>query len=292
MTAPSQASPLNQVRQALLVTGEGLGPGTYPTVGVAFDTVPPGFVWTASIAITMSQQLTPGANSRSPLGSPNDADYLASMIWTLYRNGNAEVSWLGPGMLCDVQGFGNDVLAVGGQPGYSLVTANPNPVTPPRQVSIALIGYSGPEGQVPLVTPHISTSAISPNALAPLNTPAGPIQNQGVVVTTAGTTTLINDSIAVQLWALQLTASITGSTGSTLPLDVRVEDVFGQLYGTLQLGALGVATAPNSVGQAVAIPLYGDIVQPGQMPLSLIVVASAGTIRVGAVVVFNTATSL
>lgn len=244
----------------------------YTTPVTTFGPVPPGYVWTGSIGAVMSQQLTVGAQSAVPPGTPDNNEWLANVIWTMYRNGQAEATWVGYSQLCDVQAFDNDILTVVGRlPGIG--GQGPLPAIPNtrvmQNVTISYLGYSGTEQEVPITVPFVSTSVESqPNAIVPASNPI-PIN---ALLTNPGSTTLITTGPA-QLWSATICLSAT--TGTTLvTADAYLEDITHYQYAMATLECQGNASTAGQLAVSTTTALGGGMVDFASFPLRFTMVTS------------------
>lgn len=149
---------LNRSYQAQFWPG-GSNPAVQPPI-FTFDAVAPGTVWTGTVSVTTSTVLTAGTNSPNPDGSGSHNDMLVNMIWTLYRNGSPELTWIGLSQAVNVQLFSNDkVVVIGTLPASGTVVnlTTSNPIT----LVCNYIGYSGSEWDVQPLVPYVSGSTES-----------------------------------------------------------------------------------------------------------------------------------
>lgn len=246
-----------------------------PPVG-QFGPVPPGYIWTGTLCACISQTLTSGAQSLTPLGTESGGDALSGIIWTLYRNGAAEQSWIGLSSLCNVQAFANDVLQIAGQVPDIGVPVNTSPSIEDiiQPVTFSFLGYAGTENEVELTVPFISTSVQSV-ASQGMSLPSSELLTTSTVALSAGTTDLLADRQILQsyqLWGLTLDLSV--GTQATARADANIQSDSGQaIYLQGSVVANGSATASGNATVAHDLDARG-IVLPRSVPLQLVVTAT------------------
>lgn len=164
---------LSMQQQALF-----LGPVTNPyllPIVAQFPTTPPGYTWTGTIS-AVAQNVVTSTDVNNPtapfaLWDPGN-DLLSYIQWTLYRNGQAEQTWQGANMLCNVQSFGdsNDQLVISGV--FPNTPTGVEPLAETVNVTVNFIGYQGLASEIPLVVPFVSmteqnpfTQLIDPNTI-------------------------------------------------------------------------------------------------------------------------------
>lgn len=267
---------LHQVYQSNWLTGPGgsSGTGTFTAPVFTFAVTPPGYVWTGSIAVVATQNLSIGSASSSPAGDYPPSDVLANMQFTLYRNNAAEATWIGLSQLCNVQLFSNDqAVVVGFLPRAGLSPANVDDITELRPITLTLTfqGHMDTEAEAELVVPFISTSVqASPNASTSI--PGNAMQLANALRTTIGTTALITGDIPfvqLRLWRAWIGLSMDAVNPTNA--SARLTDAAGNVY----LQAAVTSTANNNATQAIALDLGGIRMSGTNFPLSLIVVESA-----------------
>lgn len=259
-------SKLNMQEQSLF-----LGPVTNPylvPIVVQFPTVPPGEVWTGTIS-AVAQNIVSSTNINNPtvplaLWDPGQ-DFLAYIQWTLYRNGQAEQSWQGSNMLCNVQAFGdsNDQLTI--------VGLFPNSITPVEplaetvNVTVNFIGYRGGVSEIPLVVPFVSQTAQNPfnNQLNPNPVPFYPelrVQGFSGLLASSGNQTFIatgptgtgftGNVLLIDAWI-----SLANSAGaSATDVNATVKDNAGNIYAVASV----ITTATSSDATSINVPLHGQ----------------------------------
>lgn len=265
-----------------------LGTGIVPTNPVAtFGPVPPGFVWTFSVAAVIAENLTIGDTSTNPLGSDNHNELLANMVWTLYRNGAPEMTWIGMSVLCNVQAFGNDVIQVAGElPGGGV--SSDILIDQPLPVTISMIGYEGLAAEVNLTVPFVSTSVQS----APTQNTAYPpslLIEADAIVTNAGTTPLLASFFGdqVQIWSIELNLSLS-ATSIGARVDAVITDSVADNLARASLVAGGTATNPGNTSTAMAKDCRGFLIPAVGAPLDLVVTASGtGALYCSATVLYT-----
>lgn len=266
--------------------GGSLDAGFRPPV-TTFGPVPPGYVWTGSIGAVMAQQLTVGSSSAVPPGTNDGNEWLSNIIWTLYRNDQAEATWIGLSQLCDVQAWGNDVLTVVGQvPSAGAYGPLPPAATrPDQQCVISYLGYQGTEDEVPVVVPFVSTSVQSVPWAANGSPQVAPLTAY-VLATATGTSTLLLNGPA-SLWSAAITLSAT--TGSTLvTADAYIQDALGNVYCVATVEGQGNATTPGNLQVSQVIDLHGVLLSSSEAPITLRVFSTgAPGVRAAAHLVYS-----
>lgn len=268
------ATPLHKTYGAALVSSA----STLQNNAVfTFEPVPPGFIWTGTISIVFSQQLTVGANSKVPPGSFSNNDVLANWQWTFYRNGNAEFTWIGLSMPANIQLFGNDVAMVTGylpQSGINPITIDPvfglaNFAT---ALTLGFNGYAGTEAEVQLVVPFLSTSVQSaPNES--VNWPGNFVNPAAsVIASTVGNFSILTYSVPVRIWSAWLSLTICGAASQALWAG-EITDALGNVY----LGTT-IGTSATSVGHTTSnTDLRGIFLPASTSPLKYAITLAAGT---------------
>lgn len=261
-----------------------------------FDTVPPGFIWTGSIMVSTSQILTAGANSKMPAGSESFNNLLQNMVFTFYRNGSAEFTWVGYSQPANVQLFSNDIGTVVGFLPTSETLAQLD-TADPITVAVSFVGYAGEESEIELQVPFLSTSTQSPLTSA-INEPVGQVQPAAVVDVLAPGTYHILTGVPVvagltplaQLWSCSVSLGLAALT--TVSCTAKIVDANGLVYAAVSLRTETGGT--GQVGTAVAAvsdrELHGASVTA--FPIDLVVGPTAGNVTGSAVLTYAFAASL
>jgi hypothetical protein len=242
----------------------------------SFDTVPQGSVWTGSVSACMlanfpvsgtSVYTLEGNNSLPNLNTHNEI--LQSVVWTLFRNGFAEYTWIGSSMLCNFQAWGGDVITVLGEiptAGNSIYQNTPptsgaiaqgimaNNATQFTNMQVRWTGYASDNAQqTPIQVPFLSSAPGNPSQ--GLMSPSQRIQVAFASVNTNAATSIIPVPTGVpagyfpmiQLWSISLTASAVSTTAAPGENHtITVTDNFGNTYAALTIQTLAGQPVANS----------------------------------------------
>jgi hypothetical protein len=224
-----------------------------------FEAVPPGYIWTGSISIVTTQSLTSGPQSVDPPGSFSNNDFLANAQWTLYRNGAAEITWIGLSMLCNFQAFGNDIITVTGflpQSGVSPITANSIFTSADPALSLTLVfnGYAGTTNEIALTTAFLSTAVqAAPNQS--VSTPGNLMTTAWTGhITTLGTFPVPTIVAGIRIWNAWISLAVIG-TAAASSWAAELFDLSGIPLCAVNAATDGVSTI--SADQSIAVPLFG-----------------------------------
>jgi hypothetical protein len=235
----------------------------------AFDACPPGSVWTGTISVTAANTLTMGTGTANPAGSFSHNDILVNMIWTLYRNGQPEMTWIGLSQAINVQLFANDhAVVVGTLPasGVSVQLNNQNPIN----LICNYLGFSEDELTARPVVPYTTgTNQSSPFAATSepnVITPATIFQHTGAGVVTFPMAAL-GPYASVRIWRAYITLS--ASNTATNGVSVWIADNAGDVF--LSCGVVG------NQSQTIALDLGGLVVGGTLLPIQLHIVDLSAT---------------
>lgn len=246
--------------------------GLPPTVGIplfTFDSVPPGSVWTGTISVTTSPTLTTGTATPNPAGALSHNDVLVNMIWTLYRNGSPELTWIGLSQAVNVQLFSNDkAVVVGTLPASGVVVALTT--ADPINLTCTFIGYSGDETEITPVVPFVSGS-----------TESTPYQSTSIPAVLSTARTLNQSgagSVNFNIGAAPAAANFMRIWGAWLV--VGVDNVVAGAVSAVIIDNNGGVVLSNSVvgsgNSAVSLQFNSVIVPVGNLPLKTTVADLVG----------------
>lgn len=268
----------------------------YQPVTFVFDPIPAGMLVTGTINFTV-------ASSYAFLGQagyyPPPTDIIRDYYWTLYRNGFAEYTWTGNGMLCNFQAWGNDTISIiGYPPSGANLTLFPSvgAASNPQNVMCNWRGSVGMKQEVPIVVPFLSsTVSVEPGAGS-----NGPVLGAAGLLTASVTSTIAGSSStlvvapntpgqtapAIQLWSATLSAACNAATsanGSFVLIDAQ-----GVIYSKIDLASQ--SGGPNST---TANPdLKGIVLSGDQFPLTYNCTANAISFLASCTVVYSQVTAL
>lgn len=268
-------TPINQQYLSQYVTTTPTGTTLSSPVFI-MPSVPPGSVWTLTFAITPASNIKVGQNNSDAVMFINPhADLLNRIVWTLYRNNNAEQSWVGFSQLCNVQLFGNDTVTIigsGGRPGFPAVINNVNPIP----LTLTTLGYQGLETEVPLTVPFISTSSATDLCLSS-NSPQANILQISTTKNAFGTTALIPAAAygtypvsTVRFWTISLSMSqVSAATNNS---KMEVQDASGDV-----ILACGVSSGANGQTASISQDMKGYGVEGNSLfPINLVITNITG----------------
>lgn len=230
-----------------------------------FGQVPPGYVWTGSF-----HAIIPTSLPQMPLNpgqvTPKSMNYiLEDVVFTLYRNGQAEHSWTGNGMLCDVQGFGNDqfTVIIENFPFYFGDNAIPaigsTPPPPTNQISILFDGYQEDEGSATIKVPYISSSNRQSD-----NYGANDVFQNAILGQTAGNTGHLIPALAgttaltKRVWSLALTVAGGGNAGILWTPHISQSITTTAHWLGCDIAIIPAASTNQAVANSVSINPQGD----------------------------------
>lgn len=268
-------------------------PGALLNTVAVFDVVPPGSIWTGTISISISTQLNSSVNASQSayLISPMN-DLMSNIVWTLYRNGTAEWSWVGYTALCNLQAYGNDQLIVVGK----IVGLSPiSPVVNQINVTVNYIGYSGDAGEIPLTVPFLSTSTstnLNQNQTAPQISPQTISLRD---LTSTGTFQFLANNLlpapytGVQVWSASISLAISAITtvGTTAQITQRPATGTDLLALSCETEVGTSTTVGTTSTAALAQELHGAIVDLSTNPINLIINATAANVRCSATLCYS-----
>lgn len=247
--------------------------GTNPAVSspiFTFDPVAPGSVWTGTISITTAAVLTPGSNSANPQGVQNHNDMLVNMIWTLYRNGSPEMTWIGLSQAVNVQLYSNDVVVVIGTlplPGVVVALTNTNPIN----LACSYVGYSADESEVHPLVPYV-TGSTQASPYEPLSFPgdvqvATILNKSGTGTVNFGLTSAGNANF-LRIWSAWIVLGVNNAASNVTSASIRTGN--GAFYFTNSV--MGSGNVSNSLDLG-----SGPMLVPvGFLPLQLQVFDAVG----------------
>jgi len=176
-----------------------------------FDVPQQGSVWTGTIAAVVPN--IPGYNFTALLNVRQQALF-GSAIWTMFRNGIPELTWLGFTVLTDFQAYG-----------LEQITIQANGLVPNTNYQLAWTGHNQSVNEAPILYPSFSTTTT-------LST--GPVASQIQAGQTGniqpGNTVVLIPVIAGTQWQIwDLTLDVTG-TGDGSGDAVFIQSVTAQLH--------------------------------------------------------------
>jgi hypothetical protein len=266
------------LQQQALFLGSTTQPYLFPIVA-QFPVTPPGDTWTGTISavaqnvVTSTEISNPGGSALGLFDPGND--FLSYIVWTLYRNGQAEQTWQGSNMLCNIQSFGdsNDQLTVSGV--FPTTVTGLELLAQAVNVTVNFIGYRGSAPEIPLVVPFVSQTAQNPfNGL--LNPNIVPnyriLQVKGFSGLTAasGTQTFIltgpaGTGFTGNVLLLDAWISLSNLAGaSATSVNATVKDGGGNIFAVASL----ITAANTSDATSITVPLYGQLVTNFPVTLS------------------------
>lgn len=222
-------------------------------------TVPPGYVWTVSLSAVLAANLTVGDNSPMPPNRQVSNELLQNAVFTLYRNGAAEWTWVGLSALCNLQLFGNDVVIINM---HFPPTGGVGIVNFPQPLSLSMVGYSGTTDEVSLTVPFLSTTVTS-NVSSPTTIPAEPLQISSFTSAAAGSHQLMSDPGDLELhFMTTVSATISATSTGAGTADCLIQDGVGNDLCNVGVNVLGTATQPGNQTMSLSLDLAGFVFFP------------------------------